>query len=258
MATKRKQWKNEDMLAAMEAVANGDKTITSAATEFNVTLDDRIKGRVKHGVKPGPSTVLTAHEEEALVSYLLYMAQHGFPLTRTMIKAFAWAIAKRSGNGHRFNDQLGPGEHWWINFKKRHPDLSLRKIENLERSRAEALNPDVVSEYFKLLKDILEDNQISNCPRQIYNCDETFLPLNCQKEKAVVLKGVKNVLDQAHGTTDHITMLCCVSAAGLPIPPMIIYPKAFLVVVTGLTVLMMLSMQRVNLGGLMVTYFYRG
>ena len=84
----------------MDAVKSGRFTITAAATQFSVprkTLDDRIKGRVTHGSKPGVSTALTFIEEESLVSYLMYMANHGFPLTRTMVKAFAWSIAKRCG-----------------------------------------------------------------------------------------------------------------------------------------------------------------
>ena len=88
-------------------------TIHKASTYFKVprkTLDDRVKGRVQHGSNPGPATILSATEEDALVSYLLYMAEHGYPLTRTMMKAFAWAIAKRSGHGDRFNPETGPGE----------------------------------------------------------------------------------------------------------------------------------------------------
>ena len=108
------------------------------------TLDDRVKGRVKHGTKPGPDTVLTEEEEAALMSYLVYMAQRGFPLTRTMTMAFAWAIAKRAGNAERFNSDLEPGKHWWSNFCKRHPRLTLRKSDKLDRSRAECLNPEVV------------------------------------------------------------------------------------------------------------------
>ena len=85
------------------------------------TLDDRVKGRVKHGTKPGPDTVLTVEEDAALVSYLVYMAEQGFPLTQTMTMAFARAISKRSGTANRFNPETGPGKHWWSNFCKRHP-----------------------------------------------------------------------------------------------------------------------------------------
>lgn len=60
-------------------------------------LDDGIKGHVKHGSKPGPSTILTEEEEQALEVYLFYMGDH-------------------------CNSELSPGDHWWYNFNKcRHP-----------------------------------------------------------------------------------------------------------------------------------------
>ena len=93
---KHKQWREEDMILAMEAVSQGT-AVSTAAKAFNVpqkTLDDRVKGRIKHGTKPGPDTVLTEEEEAAFMSYLVYMDQRGFPLTRIMTMAFAWAIAK--------------------------------------------------------------------------------------------------------------------------------------------------------------------
>lgn len=117
------------MIAAMSAVRDQKVTISEAAKKYNVprkTLDDRIKKRVEHGSRPGPSTVLTKEEEDGLVSYLAYMAQRGFPLTRTLTKAFAWAIAVRSGTADRFGKE-GPSEHWWSGFRQRHPELTLRK-----------------------------------------------------------------------------------------------------------------------------------
>jgi len=78
-------------------------TVTQAARKHNVpheTLDDRVKKKVVHGTHPGPSTVLMS--KDALGSYLVYMAQHGFPLTRTLTKALAWAIAVRSRKDGRF------------------------------------------------------------------------------------------------------------------------------------------------------------
>ena len=140
----RKLWKDEDMVAALES---------QAATTYTVprkTLDDRVKGRVVHGTNPGRDTVLSPTEEKALCNYLFYMAERGFPLTRSMVMAFAWAIAIRSGNGSHFNPELGPGEHWWTGFRKRklHPALTLRKVDRLDRSRAECLDPEVVEEYF--------------------------------------------------------------------------------------------------------------
>ena len=182
---KRKKWNNEDMVSAMNAVEKKETTIYSAAARFSVprkTLDDRIKGRFKHGTSPGPVTALTLEQEEALFSYLFYIADHGYPLTRTMVKAYGWAIAKKSGNGEHCNKEFGPGEHWWINFRKQHPKVTLRRADMLERSRAEALNPDVINEYFGLLGETLDKLGLNNKPRQIFNCDETFLPLDCNRK----------------------------------------------------------------------------
>ena len=103
---KRKKWGDEDMVSAMNAVEKKEITIYSAAARFSVPckmLDDRIKGHVKHGTNPGPRTVFTPEQEEVLVSYLFYMADHGYPLTQ----AYGWAIAKRSGNGTVLIRNLG-------------------------------------------------------------------------------------------------------------------------------------------------------
>ena len=53
------------------------------------------------------------------------MADHEYPLTRSMAKAYAWAVAKRVGTGDRFNSEIGPGDHWWFNFRRRDPKLTL-------------------------------------------------------------------------------------------------------------------------------------
>ena len=97
--SKRKQWLDEDMISAIKAVQDGE-SVYSVSKKFKVprrTLDDRIKGRVKHGTNPGRKTVLTTEEEGALVNYLLYMEERGFPLTPKMCMAYAWAIAIRVG-----------------------------------------------------------------------------------------------------------------------------------------------------------------
>ena len=88
---RRRLWQDEDMVKAIESVRNGN-SVRGAAIEYSVprkTLEDRVSGRVGHGAKPGVPTVLTEIEEDSLVTYLVHMASCGFPLTRTMVKAFA-------------------------------------------------------------------------------------------------------------------------------------------------------------------------
>ena len=86
---------------------------------------------------------------------------------------------------------------------------------------------EVVDQYFECLKVTLEQNNLLNVPRQHFNCDETFLPLNIACEKVIVQKNAKHVYTQSRGTSDHTTMFCGASAAGVALPPMIIFSKAF-------------------------------
>ena len=103
----------------------------------------------------------------------------------------------------------------------------LQKGDKLDRNCAEAFNETIVNEYFDLLERKMEELGISTHPRHIFNCDETFLPLHYTREKVVAARGAKTVYSQTTGTTDHITLLSCESAAGPPLPPMIIYAKSF-------------------------------
>lgn len=52
-----------------------------------------------------------------------------------------------------------------------------------------------------------------------------FLPSTIQERRLLLLKDQRQCTTT--GTTDHIALLCCASAAGLPYPPMIIYAKSF-------------------------------
>ena len=82
------------------------------------------------------------------------------------------------------------------------------------------------NEYSNLLHKTLADN-VLNSPRQIYNCVEIFLPLDCTQGKSCFSQGLKNVYCQALGTPEYITVLCRYSVAGVSHLPMIIYIKSF-------------------------------
>ncbi|XP_062398533.1 uncharacterized protein LOC134088547 isoform X2 [Sardina pilchardus] len=115
----RKQWKDEDMVQAMEEVARG-MPVRQACKVFNVprnTLMDRVSGRVTHGRREGPSNKLSVEDEQALVEYCQYCADHGFPLTRAQVLAYATAVWRK-----RTKRPESPplSTTWWAFFKKRH------------------------------------------------------------------------------------------------------------------------------------------
>ena len=53
--------------------------------------------------KVGRKKDLLEEEEQALKGYIDYMASINHPLSIPAVKAFAWAITKRSSNPNRFN-----------------------------------------------------------------------------------------------------------------------------------------------------------
>ena len=66
------KWSNKLMVAAMNAVSKGC-SVSRAAVEHRVprtTLQDRISGKVQHGIRPGPKPYLNKLEEGNLVEFL--------------------------------------------------------------------------------------------------------------------------------------------------------------------------------------------
>jgi len=223
-----RSWKEEDMELALQAVNEG-MSICKASKEFGVpkqTISDRRNQRWKTST-PGRPTELSVDEESALIDYIKFMATIAQPLTVPGIKAFAWAIAKRHNN-NRFNKETGPGHTWWDSFKKRHKDeITLRKPDKLDRGRSRMANQTVMDQHFDLLKNTLVELDILDKPERIYNCDESGMAMDKMTSKVIVQRKSKQAYSESKGNRDHITVHVCVSAAGQPLPPFIIFEKAY-------------------------------
>ena len=87
----------------------------------------------------------------------------------------------------------------------------------------EMTNVEVFDSYFNLLEETLVEHGIKDKPAQIYNCDESGMPLEHKMPKVIALKGAKKVRQCSSGNKTQITVLGCVSAAGQVIPPMVVF-----------------------------------
>ena len=84
----RRQWANGNMIAAMESV-KGWLSVKRAAELHGVprtTLQDRVKGKVMHGVNPGPHPYLHPGEEKELSCFLTEVAAVGYGRTKKQVK----------------------------------------------------------------------------------------------------------------------------------------------------------------------------
>lgn len=133
-------WREEDMVAAVQSVRSGKLSIRKAAAEFNVpksSLGNRVNGRVEHGKKNGPDTLLDPADEAKLAaSHLTYVSKHGYGRSKEIVMRMATHMAEKRGK------QVKGGcvsEKWWQNFLKRHPEVSKRASQNeLEDSLLES------------------------------------------------------------------------------------------------------------------------
>ena len=200
---KRLQWSNQAMLDAMKAVQDGSP-ITTAARVHGVpktSLFNRVKGRVIHGVKPGPKQYLSTEEETELAEFAIEAASVGCGQTRKQIMTIAENVAKDKGTLRK--DRISQG--WYEKFMERQTYLSI--CQGDPAANEMAVTSQVITQYFNSLEKTLKDNNLLNKPAQIYNVDETKM--------AYEHSGSRN--------KDQTTVVACVNAIGQAIPRYVIY-----------------------------------
>ncbi len=213
-----KNWNDSSLQLACEAVRNGI-SLRQASEEYHIpksTLHDHLSGKILPGSKSGQKYLT---DEEELVTFLIGCSEIGYPRTRKNVICLVQRILEEKGKD--INLSYG----WWEGFKRRHPGISLRSAEELSQYRARACTRDVFRKYFDLLEETMEENDILLKPTQIFNCDETGMPLDPKPPKVVVPKGIKHPRTITTGNKGQITVLACCSAAGYVIPPFVIFDR---------------------------------
>ena len=74
-----------------------------------------------------------------------------------------------------------------------------------------------------MLEETLEEYNLKDKPAQIYNCDESGMPLEHKLPKTISLKDSKKVRQITSGNKTQITVLGCVSVTGQALPPMVVF-----------------------------------
>lgn len=229
----RGKWSVESMRDAVAAVLDGGK-LRTIAKQFSVprnTLRRQVEAQ-KSGKEVakqlGKKSVLTASQENELVTVTLSMESHLFGLNLMDLRRLVYQYCDINKIANPFNkERKMAGDDWARSFLKRHPNLTIRQPEAISIGRAIGFNKEKTKRFYEVLQSVLFKDETLIIPdSNIYNVDETGLTV-CQKPtKIVAAKGkrcVGSLTSAEKGRT--ITVICCVSGIGTFIPPMMIFPR---------------------------------
>lgn len=74
----------------------------------------------------------------------------------------------------------------------------------------DAINQETLDQYFSLLKEFLSEHNLEANPAQIYNVDESGIPLDFKTPNIVTQTGSKKVPYRQSGKKGQITIVACV------------------------------------------------
>ncbi len=113
---------------------------------------------------------------------------------------------------------------WWESFKRRNPDIVLRKPEPVSKYRADCCTPEVLERYFEELESTLVENEIIDKPAQLFNMESGF-PLDPKSPSIACRRGQRHPSSITSGDKTQITVLGCCNAAGYAMPPFVIFKR---------------------------------
>ena len=93
--------------------------------------------------------------------------------------------------------------------------MSLRTIAPLSPARMKGSDTEALHTYFDMLEHTLSSNDLADKPCQIYNMDETGMPLDPKAPKLVCRAGSRNPVSISSGDESQISVVGCVSTGGL-------------------------------------------
>ena len=192
-----------------------DLTKISHKTLLNHVTPGRIK---KSSFGCGPRAILGSAVEQEIVNYIVWMDDEGWPLSWRRIRIIARDIAVKSGIKN-----FSASNRWKNGFKKRHPELSTRLAENLERTRVGGMNKEQTHKYFDLLEKVKShcatlngDNELS--PSLVYNLDEAGVDQVSEMDgdRHVVVLKIKRTPTYRKTSADrtHLSAAVCVGGDG--------------------------------------------
>jgi hypothetical protein len=125
----------------------------------------------------------------------------------------------------------GPSNSWYIQFMSRHPYLTFRKPEGINKASAKITREDVKKYIDNVIKEFEElgvSDFISQHPENVVNLDETCFELNALPDKVLTSKEIPHTL-KVNAAKNHanVTSTVSIRANGTMLSPQVIFKEPF-------------------------------
>ncbi|XP_022163930.1 uncharacterized protein LOC111029276 [Myzus persicae] len=224
--TTKGSWNTEDLVQAINVVANKEMSMRKAAKKFNIpysTLQERINHSNYQPPRLGCMSVFSSSNEQEIADHVIKLANLFYGLTPLQLRAAAYTFAVKNNIKNKFNHHHKvAGVDWFRNFIRRNPSVTVRKPEATSMSRITAFNKTEVSLFFQNLEKVMEKYNFT--PANIYNMDETGISTVQDPGKIIAPKGQKRVGSiTSWERGKNVTVICGMSSSGTFIPPTFIF-----------------------------------
>lgn len=224
---KRFQYSPSKVERALEAIEGGMKVLT-ASTVFKVprtTLRNKLSEkspRTSAGYSRYHSK-LGEEVENMLVNWIIECAEMGFPVNKEDLCTSVQKLVNSSNMGKVFGEDNRPGRKWYEGFMKRHPSISQKHAEYVNRARG-SVTPEKIKGWFDEVKNSLKDDiTILENPQRIFNMDETYFALTPKGDLILGPKGRQIYEESSNSDKENVTTLFTVNAQGEMAPPLTLY-----------------------------------
>ncbi|KAJ0150407.1 Periostin [Fusarium oxysporum f. sp. albedinis] len=207
------------ILLALQALQNNPElTVRRAASIYKVSRTTL--GRRQHGIQSRrdsipKSRLLSGHEEQIVVQFVLDLDSRGFPSRLSYVEDMA--------NSLLANRNAPPvGKRWAHNFVKRQLELKTRQSRKYDYQRAKCEDPTIIRGWFRLVENTIAKYGIRS--DDIWNFDETGFMMGMIEPGTVVTSSHRQGRPKQvqPGDREWITAIEGVNAEGQSIPPFII------------------------------------
>jgi len=111
--------------------------------------------------KAGRTRVFSDDIELVLEKCLIARSKMGYPCDKNEFKQLVGNFVVENNLITQFKNGIR-GDDWYYGFMKRHPRLSFKKPEQLQKVRKDARKPDVVYDFYEKLMAVVLENNIHN------------------------------------------------------------------------------------------------